>query len=71
MENLDIPETIEDLEEELHKTISEMDGVAALVAEKELDAYEGFMKTEQHKDKIVEIGRKLKDLGVDISTLTQ
>lgn len=64
-------ETVEDLEEELQKTLADMDNIAARVAEKGIDAYEGFMQTEKHKDNIVEIGHKLKALGIDISTLTQ
>ncbi|MDA7817902.1 hypothetical protein N9A28_06895 [Sulfurimonas sp.] len=63
---MEIVQTIEDLEEELDKTIEEMDKIAAEVAEGRLDAYEGFTQTESHKDKILELGHKLKDLGVDI-----
>ncbi|QFR42495.1 hypothetical protein CVO_08890 [Sulfurimonas sp. CVO] len=58
---------IEDLEEELEETLAKIDDIAAKVQKKELDAYEGFMKTEKYKNKIVEIGNKLKEKGVDIT----
>ncbi|PLY16153.1 MAG: hypothetical protein C0628_01325 [Sulfurimonas sp.] len=60
-------EMIEDLEEELEETLAKIDDIAAKVQKKELDAYEGFMKTEKYKNKIVEIGNKLKEKGVDIT----
>ena len=41
---------------------------AGMVAEKTMDTYEGFMQSEQYKDKVVEIGNKLKEKGVDITT---
>jgi len=64
-------ETVEDLEEQLQDTLQKIDNIAARVAEKELDAYDGFMQTEKYKDLIVKIGHKLKELGVDITTLTE
>jgi len=36
-----------------------------------MDAYEGFMKSEEYKDKLEEIGNKLKEKGVDINTLME
>jgi GTP-binding protein EngB required for normal cell division len=63
--------TVEELEEELQETLTEIDKIAAKVAQKELDAYEGFMQTEKHKDKVVEIGHMLKEKGIDITTLTE
>ncbi len=60
-------EMIEDLEEELEETLAKIDDIAAKVQKKELDAYEGFMETEKYKNKIVEIGNKLKEKGVDIT----
>ena len=64
-------ETIEDLEEELQDALAKIENIAARTAEKEIDAYEGFMQTEKYKDKIGEIGNKLKERGVDITTLTE
>lgn len=64
-------ETVEDLEEQLHEALAKIDDIAAKTADKEMDAYEGFMQTEQYKDKIIEIGNKLKERGIDISTLTE
>ncbi len=63
--------TVEDLEEELQETLAKIENIAARVAEKEIDAYEGFMESEKYKDKVVEIGHKLKERGVDITTLTE
>ena len=68
---LDMPETIEDLEDALQNALNKIDNIAAQVAEKQMDAYEGFMATEKYKDEIIEIGNKLKEKGIDISTLTQ
>ena len=64
-------ETVEDLEEQLQEALQKIDSIAARVAEKELDAYEGFMETEKYKDLVIEIGHKLKEVGVDITTLTE
>ena len=64
-------ETVEDLEEELQKTLALIENIAARVAEKEIDAYSGFMESEKYKDKVVEIGHKLKECGIDITTLTE
>ena len=64
-------ETVEDLQTELDEALAKIENIALQVAEKELDAYAGFMQTEEYKDKIVEIGHKLKDHGVDITSLTE
>ncbi|MCK4874614.1 MAG: hypothetical protein KAS26_02095 [Sulfurimonas sp.] len=64
-------ETVEDLQTELDEALAKIENIALQVAQKELDAYEGFMQTEEYKDKIVEIGHKLKDHGVDITSLTE
>jgi len=66
-----LQETIEDLQKELQEALAKIENIAARTAEKEIDAYEGFMQTEKYKDKIVEIGNKLKERGVDITTLTE
>jgi hypothetical protein len=68
---MDIEETVEDLEDQLQKTLKDIENLAAKVAEENMDAYEGFMKSEEHKDKLEEIGNKLKEKGVDINTLME
>ena len=60
--------TVEDLEEQLQEALVKIENIAGMVAEKTMDAYEGFMQSEQYKDKVVEIGYKLKEKGVDITT---
>jgi uncharacterized protein (DUF302 family) len=65
---MELEETVEDLEEELEQTLMKIENIAGQVAEKTLDAYEGFMQSEKYKDKVVELGHKLKDKGVDITT---
>ncbi len=63
-----IEETIESLEDELQEALMTIENIAAQVAEKTMDAYDGFMKSEEYKNKVVEIGNKLKEKGVDITT---
>jgi len=63
-------ETIEDLEDELQKALTQIDTIAAKVQRKELDTFEGFMESEKYKNRVVEIGYKLKELGVDITTIS-
>ena len=64
-------ETVEDLEEELQKALAQIDTIAAKVQRKELDTFEGFMESEKYKNRVVEIGYKLKELGVDITTMSE
>jgi len=68
---MDIEETVEDLEEQLQSTLKDIENLASKVAEENLDAYAGFMKSEEYKDKLEEIGNKLKEKGVDINTLME
>ncbi|MDD3854488.1 hypothetical protein [Sulfurimonas sp.] len=63
-------EIVEDLEEELQKALAQIDTIAAKVQRKELDTFEGFMESEKYKNRVVEIGYKLKELGVDITTIS-
>ena len=63
-------ETVEDLESELEIALEAMNTIAAKVLEKELDSYEGFLQSEIWKNKIVAIGYKLKERGIDITTRT-
>jgi len=63
-------DTVEDLEEDLQEALKKIDEIAAQVSEKKLDVYEGFMMSEKYKDEIVKIGNKLKEKGVDITTMT-
>ena len=62
------PQTVEDLEELLQKTLPGIENIALLVAEGQKDTYEGFVETEKYKDKIIRIGHLLKEKGVDITS---
>ena len=62
------PQTVEDLEELLQKTLQDIENIALQVAEGQKDTYEGFMETEKYKDKIIRIGHLLKEKGVDITS---
>jgi hypothetical protein len=64
-------ETIEDLEEELQKALSEIDNIASKVQRGEIEVFDGFMESEKYKNRVVEIGYKLKDLGVDITQIAE
>ncbi|OHE13057.1 MAG: hypothetical protein A2525_11700 [Sulfurimonas sp. RIFOXYD12_FULL_36_11] len=64
-------ETVEDLEEELQKALIQIDTIAAKVQRKEIEVFEGFMESEKYKNRVVEIGYKLKELGVDITTMSE
>jgi peptide deformylase len=64
MQNL----TVEELESELQEVLLNIDNIAARVAQKEMDAYEGFMESEKYKNRVVEIGNSLKEVGIDITT---
>lgn len=63
-----ILDTVEELETNLEDALLKIENIAALVLEKKLDTYEGFMKSEKYKNEIIEIGNKLKKLGIDITT---
>ena len=62
--------TVEELEAELQEVFLEMENLAEKVQLKELDAYEGFMQSEKHKNRIIELGNALKERGIDITTRT-
>ena len=64
-------EIVEDLEEELQKALTQIDTIAAKVQRKEIEVFEGFMESEKYKNRVVEIGYKLKELGVDITTMSE
>ncbi|EDZ63659.1 hypothetical protein SMGD1_1119 [Sulfurimonas gotlandica GD1] len=64
-------DTVEELESELQEVLLNIDNIAAQVVEKKLDAYEGFMKSEKWKNRVVEIGYALKEKGIDITTRTE
>ncbi len=66
-----LEETVEDLDEELQKALSEIENIAAKVYEKKMDAYEGFLQTEKYNKIVLEIGYKLKERGVDITTISE
>jgi len=60
--------TVEELESELQEVLLNIDDIAAKVSNKEMDAYEGFVKSEEWKNRVVEIGYALKEKGIDITT---
>ena len=62
------PQTVEDLEELLQKTLQDIENIALQVADGQKDTYEGFMETEKYKDEIIRIGHLLKEKGVDITS---
>ena len=64
-------DTVEDLESELQEVLLNMDTLAQMVQDKELDTYEGFIKSEKYKNRIVELGNALKEKGIDITTRTE
>ncbi len=68
---MQIEDTVESLEDELQEALVKIENIAGQVAEKTMDTYDGFMQSEQYKDKVVEIGNKLKTMGVDITTRMQ
>jgi uncharacterized FAD-dependent dehydrogenase len=64
-------ETVEDLDEELQKALSEIENIAAKVYEGKMDAYEGFMETEKYNKIVLEMGNKLKEKGIDITQIKE
>ena len=64
-------ETVEGLEDELQKELDAIEIIAAQVQKKEIDAFEGFMQSEKHKNRVVELGYKLKELGIDITAMPE
>jgi len=64
-------DTVEELESELQEVMLNMDNLAEQVQKQELDAYEGFMRSEKYKNRIVELGYALKEKGIDITTRTE
>ncbi|MDD5157917.1 hypothetical protein [Sulfurimonas sp.] len=64
-------ETVEELEEELEAILAKIDSIEALVYEQKMDAYEGFVESDKYKDRVIELGYKLKALGIDITTREQ
>lgn len=64
-------EPVEELESRLERALLSIENIAEKVADKKMDAYEGFIETEKYRDIIVEIGYKLKEVGIDITTRTE
>lgn len=64
-------QSVEELETALQEAMQNVDFIATQVLNKELDSYEGFVKSEEWKNKIVEIGYQLKEHGIDITTRTE
>lgn len=64
-------DTVEFLDEELKKTLGAIQDIAAKVYEGKLDAYEGFLETEKYNERVVELGNKLKEKGVDVTQVAE
>ncbi|MGE0737628.1 hypothetical protein [Sulfurimonas sp.] len=62
-------DTVEYLVEELRKAVMKIEDIATKVNKGELGAYEGFMETEKHNNRILELGKKLKEKGLDITQM--
>ena len=61
--------TIEELESELQELLLKIENIAHDVAMGDLDSFEGFTKTQNYNDRIVEIGHLLKEKGIDITQM--
>jgi 3-dehydroquinate dehydratase len=66
-----LEDTVEYLDEELQSALAKIDNIAAMVYEKKMDSYEGFLETEKYNKIIVEIGNKLKEKGIDITKIAE
>lgn len=64
-----LEDTIEFLIEEVKKNLLKIDDIATKVHDGELGAYEGFMETEKHNARVLELGRILKEKGLDITQM--
>jgi hypothetical protein len=66
-----LEDTVEYLDEELQSALAKIDNIAAMVYEKKMDSYEGFLETEKYNKIVVEIGNKLKEKGIDITKIAE
>lgn len=66
-----LEDTVEYLDEELQKALAKIENIEAMVYEKKMDAYEGFLETEKYNNIVVEIGNKLKEKGIDITKIAE
>lgn len=66
-----LEDTVEYLDEELQSALAKIDNIAAMVYEKKMDAYEGFLETEKYNKIVIEIGNKLKEKGIDITKIAE
>ncbi|MDK9692757.1 MAG: hypothetical protein OEL19_00750 [Sulfurimonas sp.] len=64
-----LEDTIEFLIEEVKKNLLKIDDIATKVHNGELGAYEGFMETEKHNVRVLELGKILKEKGLDITQM--
>lgn len=67
LDNIDLSDTVEELETALQTALYNMENIAARVHKKEIDAYQGFLDSEKYKDEIIKIGNRLKEKGIDIT----
>lgn len=62
-------DTVEYLVEEVRKAVTSIEEVATKVSKGQLGAYEGFMETEKYNTRVLELGKKLKEKGLDITQM--
>ncbi|MFA6759629.1 MAG: hypothetical protein WCR69_01105 [Sulfuricurvum sp.] len=60
-------EFIVDLLRELEEALEKVDIIAEQVQKGELGTYDGFMQSEEFRDKANEVAQKLKSHGIDIA----
>ncbi len=60
---------VEDLHRELENALEMVDDIAEKVQRKELSAFDGFMQTEEYRQKANDIVRQLKELGIDMANM--
>ena len=60
---------VEDLHRELENALEMVDDIAEKVQRKELSAFDGFMQTEEYRQKANDIVRQLQELGIDIANM--
>lgn len=60
---------VEDLHRELEKALEAVDEIAEKVQRKELSAFDGFMQTEENRQKANDIVKQLQELGVNIENI--
>lgn len=60
---------VEDMFKELQNALELVDDIVEQVQRGELDTYEGFMQTQEARDKATSIAKKLQDMGLNIDKI--